>query len=957
MAGDFFDLLDGNLGEDDSVALEQPGQVPPVTEAPAPSQAASADPPQAAPDASSAQDMMASIGLGFEKEIPDITKPWMKHHEFVLVDSVEQVNAIVDKALETHQCALDVETEGLDNRVDYDESGRPRTKHQIVGYCLSPDGKTGYYIPVRHLDVEGYKSRNLPVDDVEAAIRRLCQAAQPVLTDEEKLADPLGGRRFAVPPRVVIYFWHSKFDQEMLYPVTGIDFWHPDSFEDGLLACWVDYTDDKDLGLKAKSKMRLKDPDGNPYEMIELKELFVGQRKIDFKTIDPSEASVTRYACSDAICTFLLCTHPKTSNVYTDKRFVGTYRLEKQVVQAVRLMERYRVKIDRAEVLKVMEEARKERQEFYDKITALADSKGFHGFNPGSPKQLSDFLFSEGGLDLKPKPPVNDKSRQYKTDAATLEALAEDPDAPDVLRWIVKYRQIDKIIGTYLESMAANADENDCLRFSFKQTGAPTGRFSAPAEDPAHGYAGVPPQGIPGRVDPKRPKCASSLRRVFVARESYTLSKCDYAGQELRVVTNLSGEPVWTKEFIEGSGDLHTITAKAFFGPHITKDNKAERQMGKTANFALVYGGGPAAIMRATKCNKIEAQRRKQAFDKSVPTFASWVKNQHVKVKKELGVFTAFGRWIAIPDANSDDEKVRAACERYSTNYPIQGSGADIMKISLVRLYKEFWKRGWLRDNGGDDSVRMLMTVHDEIVFEIKHERIPQAMPVIIDTMESPTFLAKPAWKVPLVVEPLLGRAWDGKYDWGEMREGRKLKPGDTPKESEYVIEDHAYSKVPSWLETILAFRGGKLIDLTSGADPTQPAAAIVLSDQAPTPPQSAAGPVQATSPEAPTSSPVPAQDPPSRPPPTAATNPPIVGGTATFTISVLSKATAHQVANACMAARITDPSKASLLRVKDISGNVIVDPAMVRIEIEPEKFWLELKERNLVAGRYAMEK
>src|SRR6478736_8487836 len=200
--------------------------------------------------------------------------------------------------------------------------------------------------------------------------------------------------------------------------------------------------------------------------------------------------------------------------------------------------------------------------------------------------------------------------------------------------------------------------------------------------------------------------------------------------------------------------------------------------------------------MRATKCDKVEAARRKANFDKSVPTFAGWVKNQHQLVKKTKGVTTAFGRFIAIPDAavktgdldpkgvpytEQDARKIAAACERKSTNFPIQGSGADIMKISMVKLVKEFTKYGWLR-NGGDDSVRMLMTVHDEIVFEIRHDRLTQAVPIIIEIMEFPSRMVR--WQVPLIVEPLISQTWEAKIDWHEVQNGKK--------------------PVPDWLEGIL---------------------------------------------------------------------------------------------------------------------------------------------------------
>ena len=720
--------------------------------------------------------------VNHQREVPNITKPWMKHHKFTMVTSIQQVHEIVDAAIEHGSCALDTETEGLDTRIFYDAEGKPRTKHQIVGYCISVDGVEGFYIPIRHIPEDGGKNLNLSVAEVSAEITRLCLAAQPTPNEKAREEDPLafvvkGTKDYPAskPGKVKIYFWNAKFDQEMLYPVTGIDFWHPESFEDGLLACFCYYSADKSLGLKDKAFDLLADPDGNPYEMIELKELFIRGRPIKFGTLAPDEEGVLHYACADAICTYLLCEpprpHEKNRVDYLKKvreSYSRTYRIEKQVIQADRVMERPRVKLNRKGIQTLLDVHEAEYKRLDAEIRGFAKSKGYD-LDPSSTKQLSDFLFTNGKgcLNLEDKPDeTSEGSGQYKTDAETLEEIASGPHAPPILKWVLGYRKEEKTLGTYLRSMLAHLDNKDELRFGFKETGAATGRFSAPGGKHDHGYSGIPIHGIPGESD---------MRKLFMARDGYTFVKCDYAGQELRIVANISGEPVWIKEFLEGKGDLHTITARAFFNKdEVTKE---ERGMGKTANFALVYGGGPQAIMRATGCDKNEGARRKQAFDKSVPTFAAWIKVQHASVKKNLGITNPFGRWIAIPDAASPDPRVRGACERHSTNYPIQSSGSDIMKISLVTLCKEFNKRGWLR-NGGDDSVRMLLTVHDEIVFEIKHERVVEAVPVIVEIMERPSKML--GWKVPLVTEPLVGPNWGTGYKCERYKEGKtKIGEGD----------------------------------------------------------------------------------------------------------------------------------------------------------------------------------
>lgn len=1101
----------------------------------------------------------------------DLIKPWMKYHKFTLVKRIEEVRELVDRAIAHGRCALDLECEGLDNRIDFID-GKPQTRHKIVGYCMSVRGH-GHYIPLGHKfdPVYDQQNPNLPVDEVNAEIKRLCLAAQPELTDEGMAEDPLASKKIKTPGKVVIFFWNAKFDQEFLYPVTGIETWHPESFECGHIAAYVLYTDDHALGLKPKAGSNLRIIEGTkaiPYEMIRFEDLFakgIKKSEMNFADLYPEDGSPeVRYGCSDAICTELLC-EPEPDKVdweYAEvpgsveyegvvgraKRgvYAGTYRLEKQTAQAVRLMERNRTKIDIAEIDRLLAMAEEELKTCDEKIQTQAKAKSFNDFNAGSPAQLAEFLFSERGLDLKPKP---DKTAtgQYKTDAATLEKLAERTGIP-VLKLFVRRRQVEKVRSTYLLGMKENCDEEHQLRFNFKQTGAATGRFTAPQGQPDHGFSGIPVQGIPAKHDPERPEVANSLRRIFIAHDGYLMAKVDYAGQELRILANLSGEPLWTKEFLEGDGDLHTLTAMAFFpGLKPTDpDFKDKRKMGKcvhpdtlvplpsgyapihrlglfpeqpdtfadakcylqgdkpvtalynggvkplvhvvisggvvtctpehwfllrdgqftqardlkpgdllheseapmyecaqrypelwaslwsgiprsrydldhnlayfagayvgdgsgnksmarlhhgavdkldpygdpyedwvrvledacgrcgltttrksdhslylgsrvlvrflrelgvqrkrekncrvpwwvlrggrdamlhflgglfdtdgtvgednhnldwttkdfvlagqvgavlrscgldfnveltfnktyqryytrlrltvgsswdmrsymrypgklarlraplqaartkdrfevvkvlpagegpclditvgseqhqylangfmthnTANFALAYGGGVQAIMRATKCDKVEAARKKAAFDKSVPVFTKWLKGQHAMVHKNLGVLTAFRRFIAIPDANvkigdiigshviEDDgevRKIQAGCERKSVNYPIQGSGADICKISLVRCHREFAKRNWLRE--GLDVVRMIMTVHDEIVFEIKQEYLMEAMALIKACMESPATMV--GWKIPLIVEPLVGTHWGNNNDWDKMLSGKQPVP------------------------------------------------------------------------------------------------------------------------------------------------------------------------------------
>jgi DNA polymerase I-like protein with 3'-5' exonuclease and polymerase domains len=954
-AGDNFD----DLLESVSPAVRPPPPPPPRPAAPI--------------DDDGGLNPLAEMGLAEDRMVPNSTMPWMKYHDFQLVRTVEQVNSIVDDALAAKRCSIDLETEGLDNRIFYDDNGKPYTKHKIVGYCISVgDAKVGYYIPVQHAPSYGADPMNVtPLVEVEAAITRLCREAQPILKPDTK--DPLGGKDFVTPPRVVIDFWHAAFDQEFLYPVTGIDFWHPDSFEDGNLACFVKFSADRHLGLKDKSKEMLRDPEGHPYEMIELKSLFPTRgRDIEFHRLSPEEPGVIKYACSDAICTRLLGDHKEILPIVKE-RYASTYRLEKQVTCVKRVMERNRTKLDRVRINELKTNHESALASIKAKIVSLAESKGFNGFEPSSPKQLGEFLFTEKGLDISPKP---DKTQngQFKTDWTTLEELTKElgEHAPPVLKWVIEYREEEKLIGTYLANMAANLGKTpqdlDEMRFQFKQTGAATGRFSAPAGDAEHGYSGIPIHGIPATSD---------LRTCFIARPGYTMLKCDYAGQELRIVTNLSNEGVWIKEFLEGDGDLHTITAMAFYNKAKGEVTKDERKGGKIANFALIYGGGPQAIMRATGCDKIEGARRKQAFDKSVPTFAGWVKGQHQKVKKDLGVWTAFARWIAIPDANlqpggtdsngrrADEalsKMVRASCERQATNYPIQGSGADIMKIAMVVVHKEFHKRGWLKV-GGDDSCRMLLTVHDEIVFEIRHDRVIEAVPIIVDLMESPTKMARPPysppWRVPLITEPLVGPTWGTGYPCEKYKDTHK------PKEGEVVAGGFVYGTVrvvdmnkdgspkdmPVAGETILKYDKEKKKVSIKYVDPEWLQNVGAVSEPY-TPPKDPNGGGEGSS-----TPPAGGGAPPAAPvaPPRVADVKPKTNGvvkTATIKLKMLSKGSVKQVrALACMC---IEPEHGDLLQVIDpMTDKVIVDPKL-GIRVDSARLAQLMLGWNLSDGRVA---
>jgi DNA polymerase I-like protein with 3'-5' exonuclease and polymerase domains len=508
---DFDDIgtLDDDMPSPEGLGVEASKPHTPVPAPVKPKVAKSLDFGDIATDDDDLSDLAAKVEAS-----EDQTKEWMRAYgleHFKLVQDIDVLRAIVDECLAATHFGIDLETEGFDNRIEYGHDLKPQTIHKIVGYCLAVNG-TGYYIPIRHAFDPRYgeKDPNIQPHMADPEISRLCWGTQPELGPEDsvfhKLAGPTG--------KPVACFFNAKFDQEFLFPVTGLDIWHDSSFEDMYLAGYVINSEEgADTGLKEYSERILsftaKGSDKSvPLKMINFKELFpkeVKPKDRAFKKLYPQLTysgkpnAVVTYGCSDALCTLFLCLPQdqlpegviRSSHFIQDARqpkYLFTYRIEQQTTQAVRVMERSRGLVDKTEILKVQEEAEIELAEIEAKIKQVAAKAGMPDFNPASFPQVAELLYAPDRLDLNPKPEKT-STGQYQTTMSVLEALVEDlgEQAPPVIRWLVIHRQITKAIGTYLTALARDTDDNNCLRYNFKQTGTATGRFTAPKGKTDHG--------------------------------------------------------------------------------------------------------------------------------------------------------------------------------------------------------------------------------------------------------------------------------------------------------------------------------------------------------------------------------------------------------------------------------------------------------------------------------------
>lgn len=348
-------------------------------------------------------------------------------------------------------------------------------------------------------------------------------------------------------------------------------------------------------------------------------------------------------------------------------------------------------------------------------------------FNMNSPRQLGDILFEKMQLDPKAK---KTKTGQYATSEDILQKLASKHE---IIKHILEYRQLQKLKSTYVDALPTQIDAFDNrVHTNFSQTTAATGRL-----------ASVNPnlQNIPIRT-----LRGQQIRGAFVAGEGKKLISADYSQIELRLIAEISGENNMLEAFNQGA-DIHASTAAKLFKIPIEEVSKIQRSQAKTVNFGIIYGQGAFALAEQTGLSRSEAKAMIDAYYETYPRLREYMDEQ-VKKARDLGyVETILGRKRHLTDINSNNFVVRGHAERNAVNAPIQGSAADIIKLAMIRIDQQLEEKKM--------NTKMLLQVHDELVFESPISEIEKASKLIKTEMES----AYPT-KVPLVVEVGVGDNW-----------------------------------------------------------------------------------------------------------------------------------------------------------------------------------------------------
>ncbi|HYC99082.1 DNA polymerase I [Brevundimonas sp.] len=471
--------------------------------------------------------------------------------------------------------------------------------------------------------------------------------------------------------------------------------------------------------------------------MDELARLHLGHEPIAFKSVAGTGKAqksfkhvelkpATCYAAEDADVTLRLWRILKPR--LAQARLTTVYEtLERPLPAVLADMERAGVRVDPGKLKRLSSEFGMRMAELEQRAHALAGRP----FNVGSPRQIGDILFGEMALPGGRKT----ASGQWGTEASVLEELALTHELPRVL---LDWRQLAKLKGTYTDALIEAADpQTDRVHTSYQLAAATTGRLAS--SDPNL-------QNIPIRTETGR-----QIRQAFIAAPGHVLISADYSQIELRLLAHIGDIPELKRAFAAGI-DIHTATASEMFGVPVDQMDPETRRRAKAINFGIVYGISAFGLAAQLNIDQGEAGAYIKTYFERFPGIRAYMDRTRGLVREQGFVETCFGRRIHIPAIHSKSGAERQFGERAAINAPIQGAAADIIRRAMVRMPGALEAAGL--------STRMLLQVHDELVFEAPEGEAERAIPVIKRVMEG---AAEPAvaLTVPLVVEARAAANWD----------------------------------------------------------------------------------------------------------------------------------------------------------------------------------------------------
>ena len=592
-------------------------------------------------------------------------------HNYILVNKEDEINILIEKLQNSSSFCFDTETTSIDPLMS-----------ELVGIAFCLKTAEAYYVPFSNNSIEAeeraVKFKSVFEDD------RIEKTGQNLKFDISVLAN-----------------YNIKVKGPLFDTMIAHYLLQPDQRHnmDYLARTYLNYLPvpiENLIGKKGISQLTM--------------------RLVDLETIKD-------YSCEDADVTWQL------RNIFEPKlKEAGAWDLftdmEMPLISVLSDMERNGVKIDEKVLKDYSVVLKEELRTFETEIYKVAGET----FNINSPRQLGDILFEKLKISSDAK---MTKTKQYSTSE---EELMKYSGKHDIIKQILEYRSIQKLLNTYVEALPQMVNpRTKKIHTSFNQAIAATGRLSS--NNPNL-------QNIPIRDNRSH-----EIRRAFITSYAdYVFVSADYSQVELRLMAHLSNDPAMIEAFVMNE-DIHTATAARIHKISLNDVSKEMRSQAKVANFGIIYGISAFGLAQRLNISRTEAKQLIDQYFETYPGVKTYMENS-IKQARELGyVETLFGRRRMLPDINSRNAMVRGMAERNAINAPIQGSAADIIKIAMIRIYRAFEKNK-LRS-------KMLLQVHDELDFEVYKTESEQVKEIIKSEMENSVKL-----NVPLTVDIGTGANW-----------------------------------------------------------------------------------------------------------------------------------------------------------------------------------------------------
>lgn len=589
--------------------------------------------------------------------------------------------------------------------VDTETTSLNAMRANLVGISLSYESGHACYIPLRHVSNEpvadllsapAASAKPLKQIDFNAAL----QCLKPLLED----------------PSVLKIGQNMKYDY-LILSKYGIDI---SPIDDTMLMSYALDAGRNNHGMDKLAKLHL------DHETIPFKEICgVGKKQITFDKVPLDKAAV--YAAEDADITGRL--HRLLKPRLSQERMTAVYEnIDRPLVPIIAKMEKEGILVNRQLLARLS-------NDFAVRLAAL--EKDIHSlvgkeFNIASPKQLGEILF----VDMQLPSGKKSKTGAYSTGADILEGLAAD--GHEVPKKVLEYRGLAKLKSTYTDALQKEINEDTGrIHTSFSLASTTTGRLSS--NDPNL-------QNIPIRTEEGR-----KIRKAFIPRKGYKFIAADYSQIELRLLAHIAELDNLKAAFHEGI-DIHAMTASEVFGVPIEGMDPIIRRQAKAINFGIIYGISAFGLARQLDISRTEAKGYIEKYFSRFPGIRAYMEETKDFCRAHGYVETIFGRRCHIASINDKNGMQRAFGERAAINAPIQGSAADIIKRAMIRMPSAFEKAGLMG--------KMLLQVHDELIFEVPENEADRSIPIIKDIMENATAPILDI-SVPLTVECGVGNNWN----------------------------------------------------------------------------------------------------------------------------------------------------------------------------------------------------